>query len=88
VSSGQASNRRRRQRTESEVLVAASEVHGFHQLAAIVREGHIQFVFQNEPVLDTAIEPVRDIVVAPLAIAPIESPAIADFGETAEGDNQ
>jgi hypothetical protein len=87
MSSGQQSNGRRRERTAAKVLVAASEVRGLRQLTAIVREGRLQFAFSNEPALDTAIEPARDMVVAPLAIAPIEIPTISDVGEIALGDN-
>jgi hypothetical protein len=73
---------------EREVLVAASEVRGLRQLAAIVREGRIQFVFPDENLAGGAQEPVEDITIAPLAIAPIEIAASADLGLTAEGDEQ
>jgi hypothetical protein len=74
------------QQKAAEVLVADSEVRGLRQLAAIVAEGRVHFVFANEPVLDASMEPVRDIVVAPIAIAPIEAATNAESGGQSEGD--
>jgi hypothetical protein len=73
---------------EPQVLVAPSEVRGLRQLAALVREGRTQFVFPDERASDAAEEPVRDIVIAPIAIAPIGIAANSGFSVNAEGDEQ
>jgi hypothetical protein len=88
VTSEQETNRRPRQRRPAEVLVAASEVRGLRQLAALVRGGRTEFIFPDERVSDAEAEPVRDIVIAPVAVAPIEIATTANVGMTAEGDEQ
>jgi hypothetical protein len=71
---------------EPEVLVAPSEVRGLHQLAALVREGRAQFVFPDEDAHPVLPEPVSDIVIAPIAITPLDIAAHSDAGLNSEGD--
>jgi hypothetical protein len=88
VTTGQETNRRRRQRAAAEVLVAASEVRGLRQLAAIVRQGRTQFVFQDKDTPAVSPEPVQDIVVAPITVTPLETAAVSESAENSEGDEQ
>jgi hypothetical protein len=75
-------------RPEPEVLVAPNELRGLRQLATLVREGRMQFVFSDEASSNRSAEPVGDIVITPLAIAPIEVATNAGFDLDAEGDEQ
>jgi len=65
-----------------EVLVDATAMRGLRQLDAIVRDGRTQFVFTDEHVLQ---EPVRDIEIVPISIAPIE---VATFSEEPGGNSE
>jgi hypothetical protein len=67
-----------------EVLVDVTAVRGLRQLDAIVREGRTQFVFADESVPQ---DPVKDIVVTPIAIAPIEIATNTELGSSG-GDGQ
>jgi hypothetical protein len=71
-------NRGRPRVRAPEVLIAPSEARGFRQLQALVEEGRTAFVFLSEDASDPAPEPVRDIVIAPIVIAPLETAAIAE----------
>ena len=70
-------------RREPEVLVAPSEIRGLRQLDALVREGRTQFIFMDEDVLQ---RPVKDIIIEPITIAPIEIAALSVADEHSEGD--
>lgn len=72
---------------EREVLVAPREARGLRQLEALVRDGRTHFVFSDD-VLAGSPEPVRDIVIAPIAIAPLEAAAISEFAGNSGGDQQ
>jgi len=85
MTSGQETNRPRRQRTPAEVLVAASEVRGLRQLNALVREGRTRFVFDEETVPQ---EPVTAIVVTPIVIEPIAVASVSEQAGDSEGDGQ
>jgi hypothetical protein len=80
-------SRRKPRVREPEVLVSPSDVRGLRQLAAIVREGRTQFVFADEQAPDVVQEPVRDIVIAPIAIASLE-PAAGLESVDSQGDEQ
>jgi len=85
ITSGQEAVRRRRLRTATEVLVAASEVRGLRQLNALVREGRTRFVFDEETVPQ---EPVTAIVVTPIVIEPIAVASVSEQAGDSEGDGQ
>ena len=72
----------------AEVMVSASEARGLRQLAAIVREGRMQFVFPDERVSAAAQERGRDIVIAPIVVAAIEVTKKAEPVGNSEGDEQ
>jgi hypothetical protein len=74
-------------RREPEVVVAPGELRGLRQLAVLVREGRTQFVFPDDASAASR-EPVQDIVIAPIAIAPLDIAANADSGWHSEGDEQ
>jgi hypothetical protein len=78
---------RTRRRTEFEVLVAPSEARGLRQLAAIVDDGRTRFVLFDEQAANVEREPAREIVIAPIAIAPIEV-AAESFSVNSVGDEQ
>jgi hypothetical protein len=88
VTTGYETNRWRGQRTAAEVLVAASEVRGLRQLAAIVRQGRTQFVFPDKDTPAVSPEPVQDIVVAPITVTPLETAAVSESAGNSEGDQQ
>jgi len=71
---------------EPEVLVAPGDLRGLRQLEAIVREGGAQFVFPDEHVSEIAQEPVKDIAIAPIAIAPIDVATNSEPVGNAEGE--
>jgi hypothetical protein len=75
-------------RREAEVLVAPSEVRGLRQLAAIVRQGRTQLMFPDEDTRAVSPDPVKDIVITPIAIAPLETAAVSEFAGNLEGDEQ
>jgi hypothetical protein len=75
-------------RRQPEVLMAPNEVRGFRQLAALVREGRTHFVFGNEEAPAVLSEPATDIVIAPIAIAPIEVATNSEPVANSEGDEQ
>jgi hypothetical protein len=66
-----------------EVLVAPEEVRALRVLADLVREGRTQFVFADE-----APSPVKEIVVAPIVIEPIDAATNPEPGGLSEGDQQ
>lgn len=70
----------------AEVVVDDTAMRGLRQLDAIVREGRTRFVFADEHVV--LAEPVRDIVVTPIAVAPIEVATNAEPVGSSEGDQQ
>jgi hypothetical protein len=67
--------------------VAPREARGLRQFEALVRDGRTHFVFSDD-VLAGSPEPVRDIVIAPIAIAPLEAAAISEFAGNSGGDQQ
>lgn len=71
-----------------QVLVAPDEVRAFRQLAAIVQRGRAQFVFADEHESVAVQEPIWDIVVAPIAVAPLEVATNQEPAVDAEGDQQ
>jgi len=72
-----------------EVLVAADEVRALRQLAAIVQQNRARFVFAAEGESVVVQEPVLDLVVAPIAVAPIEVAATnSEPAVNSEGDEQ
>jgi hypothetical protein len=73
--------------SEPEVLVAPREARGLRQLEALVRDGRTHFVFSDDGVLAVSPAPVTDIVIAPIAIAPLETAAVSESGN-AGGDEQ
>jgi hypothetical protein len=73
---------------EPEVLMAPGERRGLRQLEALVREGRAHFVFADEHGRTLSPEPVRDIVIAPIAIAPIEAAAVSESAGNSGGDEQ
>ena len=75
-------------RNEPEVLVAPSDVRGFRQLTALVRQGRTRLVFPNEELSAASPEPVTDILIAPIAIAPLDIAASSDSSWHSEGDEQ
>jgi len=80
--------RRTRRRTELEVLVAPSEARGWRQLAAIVDDRRTRFVFFDEQAADVERQRTREIVIAPIAIAPIEVAVNLEFSVNSVGDEQ
>jgi hypothetical protein len=80
--------RRTRRRTELEVLVAPSEARGWRQLAAIVDDRHTRFVFFDEQAANVERQRAREIVIAPIAIAPIEVAVTSEFSVNSVGDEQ
>jgi len=80
--------RRTRRRTELEVLIAPGEAQGLRQLAEIVDEGRTRFVFFDEQAVNVERDSVREIVIAPIAIAPIEVAAKSEFSVNSVGDEQ
>jgi len=70
----------------AEVVVDDTAMRGLRQLDAIVREGRTRFVFADEHVV--LAEPVRDIVITPIAVAPIEVATNAEPVGSSEGDQQ
>jgi hypothetical protein len=73
---------------EPEVLVAPRDARGLRQLEALVREGRTHFVFSDEDVPAVSPAPVRDIVIAPIAIAPLEAAALSESAGNSGGDEQ
>jgi hypothetical protein len=73
---------------EPEVLIAPNEARGLRRLQAIVEEGRIAFVFLTDDARDPAPEAIREIVVAPIVIAPLEMAAISETVGNSEGDQQ
>jgi hypothetical protein len=69
-----------------EVVADDTAMRGLRQLDAIVREGRTGFVFADEHVV--LPEPVRDIVITPIAVAPIEIATNAEPVGSSEGDQQ
>jgi hypothetical protein len=73
---------------EPEVLVAPREARGLRQLEALVRDGRTRFVFSDEDVPTTSPEPVTSIVIAPIAVAPLETAVVLESNGNLEGDEQ
>ena len=66
-----------------EVLIDASAKRGLLQLDALVRAGRAQLIFDSEP-----REPIRDVVITPIEIVPIEIATVSELAGDVEGDQQ
>jgi hypothetical protein len=66
-----------------EVIADATAARGLRQLDALVRDGRTQLVFPDERVVP---EPPSDIVITPIAIAPIEVGSVSEQVGDSEGD--
>jgi len=73
---------------ELEVLVAPREARGLRQLEALVRDGRTRFVFSDEDVPTASPEPVTSIVIAPIAVAPLDAAVVLESNGNLEGDEQ
>ena len=73
---------------EPEVLVAPREARGLRQLEALVRDGRTRFVFSDEDVPTASPEAVTSIVIAPIAVAPLEADVVLESNGNLEGDEQ
>jgi hypothetical protein len=79
--------RRRAPRADApEVVVDNTAVRGLRQLDAIVRDGRTRFVFAEDQVVRP--EPVTDIIITPIAVAPIEVAMNVEPVGSSEGDQQ
>ena len=73
---------RRSSSNSPEVVIDRTAARGLQQLDALVREGRVQLVFDDEPGLQ------EDIVVAPIVIEPITVTTLSEPSGDAEGDRQ
>ena len=79
-----AAPRRRTPRAKGpEVIADATAARGLRQLDAIVREGRTSFIFADDRVVQ---EPPSDIVITPIAIAPIDVASVSEQVGDSEGD--